>query len=822
MKKILIRYISVVLTVFLLLSSVSVSAFEETEEDIVSTDSVTENFDRTIENDHYALKFYEHSADVAVLDKETGYIWRSNTQTDSENKEHLIVYYYDDGKLQSMDSYTDCMSFDDQMSWEVKDGRLIVSYHIASEIFSIDILPRVLSQKRMEEDILPLLTEDEQKTLLRRYKYYSRDEMDQNTLDTIKLNFPSIENSNLYILSNVPAYIGQEIYDLFLKTGYTMEDLENDCKENEIENTYREKPFFKISLEYSLTDDGLSVTVEPNNIGYSENYKPFRIDVLPYFGAADHSDEGYMLIPDGSGAVINFNNKKTAVQGYEKQFFLPDDALSRDETEPKNEASLLPVFAVSNSKGSFLATVDKGYEVGGIKAEICKDESSYNRVYTFFDLFPSDTVALSSSSLDTFILSSNDIFSSPITVTYRFTKGGLSYSKFAVKYREYLIENGILKDKNEDATELNISLITSATVTKRFLGIPYKSIAALTDYNEASVILNDFKDYETELTLINAMNGGRVQKSAEKLDFLSVLGSKKQRKELDALAGGLTVSYYAAHSAKLSKNNSAMTLSKKRAKLYGYDMISRYITSKDSMFLVSSKSFERFAEKIAKSLKKQEIDSVNILDIGYGLHSDFNTKASFDRHESRIETEKYLEKISETARLTIEKGSIYSLPFADKINNIPVSSSGYLIEDGSVPFYEIAISGYTAFVTEPVNSAANQTKQFLKTVELGGQLQYEWVYDLPDNIADGNEEYFDRIYGATKERAKSDVALYSGLYRKIYDQSIIEHTSISETLVKTVFENGISVYVNYSDEDVTVDGIAVKKQSFSYSEGERA
>lgn len=32
--------------------------------------------------------------------------------------------------------------------------------------------------------------------------------------------------------------------------------------------------------------------------------------LLPFFGAASKSDKGYIVVPDGCGAVINFNNKK--------------------------------------------------------------------------------------------------------------------------------------------------------------------------------------------------------------------------------------------------------------------------------------------------------------------------------------------------------------------------------------------------------------------------------------------------------------------------------------------------------------------------------
>lgn len=40
------------------------------------------------------------------------------------------------------------------------------------------------------------------------------------------------------------------------------------------------------------------------------------IDLLEYFGAAGPEEEGYMFVPDGSGALIMFNNGKVNAPAY--------------------------------------------------------------------------------------------------------------------------------------------------------------------------------------------------------------------------------------------------------------------------------------------------------------------------------------------------------------------------------------------------------------------------------------------------------------------------------------------------------------------------
>ena len=208
MKKAIIRCFSLLMSM-LLLASVAVAQEpldnETGTQGIATSNDATNGFEKMLENERYELSFKSSSADIAVLDKQTGYTWFSNSQNNVETKEQLVVYYYDDNKMQLMDSYVNCLTAEDQMSWELSNNKLKVSYYIATESFSVDILPKVLTKKRMEEDILPHLTNEEQKKVLKRYKLYSRESLDEKTLESIKLNFPSIAKNDLYMLRSVPS-----------------------------------------------------------------------------------------------------------------------------------------------------------------------------------------------------------------------------------------------------------------------------------------------------------------------------------------------------------------------------------------------------------------------------------------------------------------------------------------------------------------------------------------------------------------------------------------------------------------------------------------
>lgn len=832
MKNHILKRIIAILTAVLIFATMCVNAqpVASDAQSMEGTALATNGFEEVLSNDGYILSFNSATADVAVTDKKTGqivYTTPVNADNDtlalganlSHLKSQVLVYYYKDQSLISMNSFFDCLQ--QQGIEHVVDGNtLSVTYHMGDTSFSVDILPRVLSKKRMEEKIFSKLSEEEKETVLSRYKLYSRDELDAEALKSIRINFPGIEKDDLYIRGKIPEYIAERIWELFEKADYTIDDLQKDCDENGIENSYEAKPSFKLTLEYMLSDDGFSVKMDPAKIEYIEEYKPSRVEILPFLCAADASRDGYMLVPDGSGSIIEFNNGKTSVNSYWKKLFNDDGALTKNDNLSDAQMSVLPVFAISSDNYGILATIDNGYEVAGIAADVSGKYTSYNNVYPFFDVMAADNVSLSNKKGDTFLLTSQKPVSSEIKVSYHLTHGGISYSELALLYRSILKKNGVLpKNTISDSTELNIDFITSAIVNKRFLGIPYEAITSLTTYNQANKVLSEMSDISADVTLINALTGGINQSSNKKLKFLSCLGSKRDREKLKSIANNLSASYYAQRAQNVKNSDRAKAINRSNVNIYSYNIVSRYFRKSDLMELLSPAKFVAYAKNINKSIEANGLSSVNILDIGYELNSDFNVKNQYDRAKTRQEVEKYLESVSKKTRVVIDTGSYFSLKYASKIKNIPTTHSGYKITDYAVPFYEMVVSGTVPYTTPSINQSSDMQEAFLKTVELGAQLQCTWIYENAENITNSREKYYGVLYKDSICQIAEYVRDYRDVYAEISKSAISKHIIHSKTLTETEYENGIVVYVNYGDEPALIDGITVEARNFYVKDG---
>ena len=130
--------------------------------------------------------------------------------------------------------------------------------------------------------------------------------------------------------------------------------LEN--KELYKESNIKEVPAFNVSIVYKLDGNNLSVKVPFNEISYRLKYPITQLSVLPYFGAGGPEDTGYMLIPEGGGSIIKFNNGKVRQNGYYADCYGWDYAQERKAVITETRAAY-PVFGIAYEDSSVLSVI---------------------------------------------------------------------------------------------------------------------------------------------------------------------------------------------------------------------------------------------------------------------------------------------------------------------------------------------------------------------------------------------------------------------------------------------------------------------------------
>jgi len=292
---------------------------------------------------------------------------------------------------------------------------------------------------------------------------------------------------------------------------------------------------FSVSFDicFTLSDSGFSVSVPSDSFKQEDGDKIVSIAPMPFFGAARTDLDGYLIIPDGCGALIKFDNMESkeervysySLYGQSEQNI--SKLLSRDDQDIKN--MMLPVFGVKNHKNGFLAAVTRGAENAYLNVvpygyQCPKLARAY---YTFMYLY-TEKLTINGKSVEQ-IMPYQEL--SDRSVEYFLLDKECNYSDMAQVYRRYLEEEGILKDEiKQSFGKVSVDILMG--VKKK--GMFSDRLIDMTDFEAVKKIVSDLmKDgvEDLEVSLLGWNNGGYTQlPSSNKVS--GKLGGKGELKKL--------------------------------------------------------------------------------------------------------------------------------------------------------------------------------------------------------------------------------------------------------------------------------------------------
>lgn len=557
------KLISLALALLMLAASLlclSLGAFaEDTEEEIteeeVFPDYTTKVFptdadklatmEKKLDKYGYELYVEPKTAEVAVVDKSTGQILFTNPYSvaaskgteETKNKllSQILISYNDNGTAKEYNSYADSAKLGQIVIKDIKSG-IRVEYTIGRANANY-LVPRMISKQRLEEEILAHI--DSKWYNLKVLAFYDLKDPSDTTLpqtvrDEMLKAYPASKNMPIYVLSSdiknrELAYL-ENIIETYAPD-YTYEEMEYDHQMTQYEAQTLATPVFRMSLEYTLTEDGLEVTLPANGIRFDETlYKLQNIVLLPYMGAGTYTNEGYTFIPDGSGALMDyedFSGRNTSIAG---TVYGMDFAYQTLEGAANQDVMRMPVFGIcetvqkikyvdtpkevtktvttvdpitgeeiteeitetvtvqeavrAKEQRGFLAIIEEGDALTKITAKHENQLHNYNSVQVSFNPRPkdsyvlSDSISVGSSSAIEVVSSRKYVGSYKIKYIMLTDKTvaeendikdyyETSWMGMAHAYRDYLLENGTLTRLTEEDVDKDIPLyIESFGVTQ--------------------------------------------------------------------------------------------------------------------------------------------------------------------------------------------------------------------------------------------------------------------------------------------------------------------------------------------------------------------
>lgn len=830
------------------------------------------------ENENYEFYFSEEYLEVCLVSKKTGEKWYSNPSPSEraagipgEMTSQLSLFYLnkEDGSQKTLESYTDCVLISDPDNQRYQyyvvnhNGNLRVIY-ILGLIKPDYIIPTCMDGELAESLAAKIKSEGDAKQKVVASYITNGAVFAKVTPQTWAKYTPDVKNEYLAIAPLMEDIIkeGKTVYIIKDQTKWNNSKLMRTVEDafvniggmtleqrNEINAQFgfeSEAPkTFWIPVDYDLTDTGLKVTIESNEIQYDkESLAIASIDLLKYFGSASEKEEGYMFVPDGSGAIVNFNNGKTNITSDVRvQLYGLDDGRETLQKPFANEGSYLPVFGIKRTDSAMFAIIESGDTNATIIADIAgknKNAVDRNRCYTRYKMAEYEELQFKSAG-KTARIYQNEMNTDDIVVTYALLDGEkANYNGMAEYYRNYLISQNVISKKDFSEIPFNIELVGAYDHETAFLGVAYTETNAITTFAQCKEILQKLSDAGIKNVSVNYKgwaNNGLRNTAFNRAKVLKELGGKDGLNDLIAFAEELGINLYFetelafVYDSAMFDGYSEFTDASRlvtREVAYHYQYLDDWnTTSMDNKASIVSPTLiydieaednsKSFATKLLEDINELNIKGVSLGSLGYNLPGNYKVKDLRDRGEVANTYAAVAEMYSENLNVMAKGTNSYMLPYVDEVFEISNTSSKFNLADQSIPFYQMVIHGSIEYSGNPINLYGDTRQAFLEAVEAGSGLYYRWCYESNDAVQDlWFQGMYSLSYNSWIDESIEMYKEYNELLKSTAGAFIVEHENVVENVNKVTYENGVVVYVNYGSTDYTAaDGTVVKAESFA-------
>ncbi len=566
-------------------------------------------------------------------------------------------------------------------------------------------------------------------------------------------------------------------------------------------------------IEFYLDDKGLCCSIPESSLSEVGDDRIVDITLIPGFGAALPGEDGYIFYPDGSGALLKFDDEQPAVALTTLPYFGIDsqDLKSIEKNDEQNIYNLmLPVFGLSRRDGGFLAVITEGAADTNLNLAqpgylIDMYRAYYTAVYRRF-------AAMTVNDNDVIELIPS-ISGGNRTVRYILLEpSACDYSAMANAYRDMLVSEGVLKKLPERKNvPLSVELFMSASEQ----GFFFRKNLKATDFSQAAEILEDISKYqksELQVSLAAWSNGGSDNLPTSPKPSSS-LGGRSEAEKLSKAARDAKATLY-WYLEPLFAGEGESGYNKKK------DVIRNHygnIVSYDGLYLLNpSKVLNGILKKTLKS-GGAFIENLQINSIGKYVIPDY-MNGSFTSRQSVVNAYiKGLENVKKSgALLTAEGGNSYVLPYVAGLSDLPDGDSEYYISDGEVPFYQMVVHGYIDYTSTAGNLCSDFARQKLRWVEYGCNPYFILTAQNPNILKNSSSsEIFTSQYSEWKQRVQDTAKEFNERLGEVWNQPIVDHRKISSDVLSVTYENGSRIYINYGSNDVNIDGYAIPAEDYA-------
>lgn len=633
----------------------------------------------------------------------------------------------------------------------------------------------------------------------------------------------------------------------YQKCLYTEDDLIADNNEFSIETTSN-KGEFGVAIEYALHDGGLSATIIDNSIYELEEFPLTTVEILPYFTATHYDKEGYVVIPDGSGTVMNYNNGKTSYVQYSKTVYTTDLSKMEEIKQTETEDLMFPMFAMVNTfipdnegvQSGVLVDAISGTSQLRLSANVSKIADSYNKAFfsAFYRESQKTTIGVGYFAT-TYTKWTEDRIHNDITINYHFlAEDELNYSAIAKKYRNILIERYDLEEQDTtDETVLNVSLIGAYDFRNNFLGVGYRDYGVMTSFEQAEEILASLKAHGANH--INAYylgwrKNGLRDYSFQNMSFSRTLGNKKDLSSLvDYTESNDIQLYMDVNFSELNEYQESFGRSRYSSRdvageyveKYPYDLSSGvYDESQAAIHVLSPRFYSVFMENLVENFKDDiGLTSLSIKNLGSALASDYKRHNEVFKETALQESSNSLKYAKENGidNITLYNPYDFAFKYTNNALEVPYAATQYEVFDYSIPLYQLIVNGLFDYAGEVINANDEKGNQWhiMHILETGSNVSFTFSYEDSSKLIQTDYKYY---YYTQYSKWTEDVTDVMSVIDEIgiHKCELMSHEMVANNVYKVTYvgdNTNVEIILNYSDASVEIEGNIIPAKNYIYN-----
>ncbi len=550
----------------------------------------------------------------------------------------------------------------------------------------------------------------------------------------------------------------------------------------------------------SLSNEGLHVEVPVSEIiETSTIYALTKISIFPFFGSTrEDLVPGYMVIPDGSGALIRF---KGMIEDRIRSTFYGSDLGLGLNTSTYLSLPIIGMIHHIDHEG-FYIRIDQGAPLTSLEAAFWSSNSKFNRASLSFQLRPIYRTIINQAG-DGRDQIPQELTNKDYAITFAMLRENASYSGIANHYQDHLIETNAIASSE---TPSQVPLLTSFLMGDQapsFLGTSYLTMTSSDKVLEITKILRELGVQTSIVELLGWSRDGHMDRTPYR-DF-RVSGLNQTLSELEALEIPYVLRQDYVYASELTRNL-----------FYNRDVATNYSRLKmtDRMFSIGSRRIEGYYLYPDRSLamaERQALEHISFPYLGNTLFSHYDN-GFYDRLDALSLYEDIVKK-SNTVMMTLPSKPYFQ--YLDYYQHMPFMHSNVYFYTDQVPLLQMILFGITPYFAQPLNFNALGQTFLLNMVDYGMFPHYILTDEKTETMRETRSSvYFTTAFETFKEDIIDNYEFLNEALKHVLGSRMIDRTMLASGVALVTYSNGVRIVINYTNASYTYQDVIVDASSY--------